>query len=152
MASSHPRQLAAIPPVKCSKEDNVRCFRHRTDTAMMKQVQATHAPDGREVEDTPPMSVASAIIHVATYWSIRSIVACASQIASTAQLPQKHDEKRHIDNLYKDARSRSEIHYEMVWIPVMDATAWNDLGRQKFEHFSAGSIDYGEHLPPHLIG
>jgi hypothetical protein len=33
-------------------------------------------------EDVPPMSVASAHIPIATYWVIRSIVACASQIAS----------------------------------------------------------------------
>jgi len=33
-------------------------------------------------EDTPPMSVASTHIPIASYWVIRSIVACASQIAS----------------------------------------------------------------------
>lgn len=32
-------------------------------------------------EDVPPMSVASAHIPIAAYWVIRSIVACASQIA-----------------------------------------------------------------------
>ncbi|KAK4264446.1 hypothetical protein QN277_025623 [Acacia crassicarpa] len=33
-------------------------------------------------EDTPPMSVASAHIPIAAYWTIRSIVACSTQIAS----------------------------------------------------------------------
>ncbi|KAL5192083.1 Protein SIEVE ELEMENT OCCLUSION B [Glycine soja] len=33
-------------------------------------------------EDTPPMSVASTHIPIASYWVIRSIVACSSQIAS----------------------------------------------------------------------
>ena len=42
-----------------------------------------------------------------------------------------------LDNLYKDARSRGETHYEMVWIPVVDPRAWNDMGRQKFEHLRA---------------
>ncbi|KAI9087650.1 hypothetical protein K1719_030520 [Acacia pycnantha] len=193
-------------------------------------------------EDTPPMSVASAHIPVAAYWTIRSIVACASHIASLVGLRNEYgstvteawelsslahkmssthehlqnqlaicyqymDEKRHVetfhdlvrlfetahidnlkilraliyakedlpplidgstktrvslevlrrkhvlllisdldlsqeeiiipDNLYKDARSRSETHYEMVWIPVVDAAAWNELGRQKFEHLRA---------------
>lgn len=37
-------------------------------------------------EDTPPMSIASAHIPVAAYWTIRSIVACASQIASLVGL------------------------------------------------------------------
>lgn len=32
-------------------------------------------------EDTPPMSVASAQVPIATYWTIRSIVACSTQIA-----------------------------------------------------------------------
>ncbi|KAK4257003.1 hypothetical protein QN277_006651 [Acacia crassicarpa] len=205
-------------------------------------VEFTELPTEYISEDTPPMSVVSAHIPVAAYWTIRSIVACASQIASLVGLRneygsaateawelsslahkmssiQEHlqnqlaicyqyiDEKRHIeafrnlvrlfetahidnlkilraliyakedppplvdgstktrvslevlrrkhvlllisdldlsqeeiiilDNLYKDARSRSETHYEMVWIPVLDAAAWNEFGRQKFEHLRA---------------
>ncbi|KAI9087600.1 hypothetical protein K1719_030470 [Acacia pycnantha] len=43
-----------------------------------------------------------------------------------------------LDVLYKDARSRSETHYEMVWIPVVEAAAWNQLGRRhKFKHLRA---------------
>lgn len=203
-------------------------------------------------EDTPPMSVASAHIPVAAYWTIRSIVACASQVASFVGLRndfgsttseawelsslahkmssiyeqlrnqlaicyQYIDEKRHIeayhnlfrlfetahidnlkilraliyakedppplidgstkarvslevlrrkhvlllisdldlsqeeiiilDNLYKDARSRSETHYEMVWIPVVDRAAWNDMGRQKFEHLRASMPWYSVRDP-----
>ncbi|WJX39217.1 hypothetical protein P8452_26783 [Trifolium repens] len=193
-------------------------------------------------EDVPPMSVASAHIPIATYWVIRSIVACASQIASLIGMRneaissaseawelsslahkvtsiyehlknqlaicyQYIDEKRHIeafhnlirlfetihvdnmkilraliyakddipplidgttklrvslevlrrkhvlllisdldisleeimilDNLYKDARSRGETHYEMVWIPVVDKATWNEVNKQKFEYLQS---------------
>ncbi|KEH35012.1 putative sieve element occlusion [Medicago truncatula] len=193
-------------------------------------------------EDAPPMSVASAHIPIATYWVIRSIVACASQIASLigmrneaissaseawelsslahkvtsiyehlknqlALCYQSIDEKKHIeaflylvhlfetvhvdnmkilraliyakddipplidgttklrvslevlrrkhvlllisdldlsleeimilDNLYKDARSRGETHYEMVWIPVVDKATWNEVNKQKFEYLQS---------------
>ena len=37
-------------------------------------------------EDTPPLSVASAHIPIAAYWTIRSMVACSSQISSLVGL------------------------------------------------------------------
>ncbi|KAK7350668.1 hypothetical protein VNO77_09528 [Canavalia gladiata] len=198
-------------------------------------------------EDTPPMSVASTHIPIAAYWVIRSIAACASQIASLigmrnesissaseawelsslahkvnsiyehlkqqlALCYQYIDEKRHmeafhnlirlfetvhidnmkilraliyakddilplldgntktkvslevlrrkhvlllisdldlsqeeiliLDNLYKDARSRGETHYEMVWIPIVDRATWNDVNRQKFEYLQSTMLWY----------
>ncbi|XP_004501847.1 protein SIEVE ELEMENT OCCLUSION B-like isoform X1 [Cicer arietinum] len=203
-------------------------------------------------EDVPPMSVASAHIPIAAYWVIRSIVACASQIASLigmrneaissateawelsslahkvnsiyehlknqlALCYQAIDEKRHIeafhnlirlfetvhvdnmkimraliyakddipplidgttklkvslevlrrkhvlllisdldlsqeeimilDNLYKDARSRGETHYEMVWIPVVDKATWNEVNKQKFEYLQASMPWYSVRDP-----
>ncbi|KAI9087503.1 hypothetical protein K1719_030373 [Acacia pycnantha] len=300
MTSSHPRQLAAIPPCKMQQRREHKVFPTSDDTVMMKQVQATHAPDGREVDIKPVLQINEEIlIHViaptvngdvdgktehvdsmekaavyaeldmlgslafiiykiscelsykclgalavnfeefwlvaqlgaantlaksvallkqlpdlrtqlqcllpvlifpnpdAAYWSIRSIVACASQIASLVGLRNEYgstatearelsslahkmsNEKRHtqafhnlarlfetahvslevlrrnhvllqisdlelsreeiivLDVLYKDARSRSETHYEMVWIPVVEAAAWNQVGRHKFKHLRA---------------
>ncbi|XP_058781817.1 protein SIEVE ELEMENT OCCLUSION B-like [Vicia villosa] len=203
-------------------------------------------------EDVPPMSVASAHIPIATYWVIRSIVACASQIASLigmrneamssaseawelsslahkvasiyehlknqlAVCYQYIDEKRHIeafhnlirlfetvhvdnmkimraliyakddipplidgttklrvslevlrrkhvlllisdldisqeeimilDNLYKDARSRGETYYEMVWIPVVDKATWNEVNKQKFEYLQSSMPWYSVRDP-----
>lgn len=45
-------------------------------------VEFKELPSDYISEDTPPMSVVSAHIPIAAYWVIRSIVACASQIAS----------------------------------------------------------------------
>ncbi|BAT79437.1 hypothetical protein LR48_Vigan04g070100 [Vigna angularis] len=45
-------------------------------------VEFKELPSDYISEDTPPMSVASTHIPIASYWVIRSIVACASQIAS----------------------------------------------------------------------
>lgn len=45
-------------------------------------VEFKELPSEYIAEDTPPMSIASAYIPIAAYWVIRSIVACASQIAS----------------------------------------------------------------------
>ncbi|GAU40415.1 hypothetical protein TSUD_136620 [Trifolium subterraneum] len=42
-----------------------------------------------------------------------------------------------LDNLYKDARSRGETHYEMVWIPVVDKATWNEVNKQKFEYLQS---------------
>ncbi|KAF7838228.1 protein SIEVE ELEMENT OCCLUSION B-like [Senna tora] len=203
-------------------------------------------------EDTPPMSVASAHIPIAAYWTIRSIVACSTQIASLIGLRNEYfsqaseswelsslaykvnsiyehlksqleichqyiDEKRHIeafhnlvhlfetshvdnlkilraliyarddqpplidcsnrskatlevlrrkhvlllisdldlsqeeimilDNLYKDARSRGDTHYEMVWIPIVSKSAWNDLNKRKFEHLQSSMAWYSVRDP-----
>ncbi|KAF7806007.1 protein SIEVE ELEMENT OCCLUSION B-like [Senna tora] len=57
-------------------------------------------------------------------------------LISDLDLPQ--EELIILDNLYKDARSRStEAHYEMVWIPVVDRVSWNDFNQQKFEHLQS---------------
>ncbi|KAJ7956134.1 protein SIEVE ELEMENT OCCLUSION B-like [Quillaja saponaria] len=45
-------------------------------------VQFKELPSQYISENTPPMSIASASIPIAAYWTIRSIVACASLIAS----------------------------------------------------------------------
>ncbi|KAI4343680.1 hypothetical protein L6164_011000 [Bauhinia variegata] len=42
-----------------------------------------------------------------------------------------------LDNLYKDAKLRSEVSYEMVWIPIVDRLAWNDTNQEKFGHLRA---------------
>jgi hypothetical protein len=42
-----------------------------------------------------------------------------------------------LDNSYKDARSRGETHYEMVWIPVVDKATWNEVNKQKFEYLQS---------------
>ena len=43
-----------------------RMFSASDDSAMMKQVQATHAPDGREVDVTPILSIIEDIFRRAT--------------------------------------------------------------------------------------
>ncbi|XP_061366082.1 protein SIEVE ELEMENT OCCLUSION B-like [Gastrolobium bilobum] len=205
-------------------------------------VEFKELPSDYISEHTPPMSVASAHIPIAAYWVIRSIVACASQIASLigmrnesissateawelsslahkvssihehlknqlALCYQYIDDKRHVeafhnlirlfesvhvdnmkilraliyakddlpplvdgttkskvsvevlrrkhvlllisdldlsqeelmilDNLYKDSRSRGEMHYEMVWMPVVDKATWNDMNKHKFEYLQS---------------
>lgn len=42
-----------------------------------------------------------------------------------------------LDNLYKDARSRGETNYEIVWIPVVNRATWNDLNQRKFEQLQS---------------
>ncbi|KAI4343679.1 hypothetical protein L6164_010999 [Bauhinia variegata] len=202
-------------------------------------------------EDTPPMSVASAHIPIAAYWTIRSIVALSSQIISLIGLRNEYvssapesweltslaykvssmhehlknqlaicykyiDDKKYIEdyenlskyfqiayvdnqkilsilfstatdphplvdpnktrvgvealkkkhvlllisdldisqeeiiileNLYKDGKMRAEVHYEMVWIPVVDRLAWNDLHQEKFGHLQSMMSWYSVHHP-----
>lgn len=58
-------KLAAIPPNKMQQRRERKMFSTSDDTAMMKQVQATHAPDGREVDVKPILHIIEEIlIHV----------------------------------------------------------------------------------------
>ncbi|CAL0320035.1 unnamed protein product [Lupinus luteus] len=52
-----------------------------------------------------------------------------------------------LDNLYKDAHSRGETHYEMVWIPIVDKATWNDVNREKFEYLQSLMAWYSVHDP-----
>ncbi|XP_028795892.1 protein SIEVE ELEMENT OCCLUSION B-like [Neltuma alba] len=62
MASNHPHQVATIPPGKMQQRRQRRMFSTSDDTAMMKQVQATHAPDGREVDVKPVLRIIEEIL------------------------------------------------------------------------------------------
>lgn len=52
-------------------------------------VEFTELPSQYILSDVPPMSIAMAHIPTAAYWTMRSVVACASQIASLVGL--KHE-------------------------------------------------------------
>lgn len=61
MASMNPRPLAAAP-TKMQQRKERRMFSNSDDSAMMKQVQATHAPDGREIDVKPIIQIADEIL------------------------------------------------------------------------------------------
>ncbi|KAK2974668.1 hypothetical protein RJ640_030276 [Escallonia rubra] len=216
-------------------------------------VEFNELPSQYISDETPPMSAAIALIPTAAYWTIRSMVACASQITSLlgmsyehmtatteawelsslahkvrnihghlmAQLTlchrhideRKHDdyfrmlvrlfETPHLDNLkilkvlinskddplplvdgttktrvgievlsrkivlllisdldlsteeliiltriYQEARQRTDTHYEVVWIPVVEKSmAWNEGTKQKFEQLQSSMPWYTVHDP-----
>ncbi|KAK3014847.1 hypothetical protein RJ639_008774 [Escallonia herrerae] len=225
-------------------------------------VEFNELPSQYISDETPPMSAAIALIPTAAYWTIRSMVACASQITSLlgmsyehmtataeawelsslahkvrnmhghlmAQLAlchqhigepfellevyeRKHDdyfrmlvhlfETPHLDNLkilkvlinskddplplvdgttktrvgievlsrkivlllisdldlspeeliilpniYQEARQRTDTHYEVVWIPVVERSMpWNEGTKQKFQHLQSLMPWYTVHDP-----
>ncbi|KAI4336247.1 hypothetical protein L6164_014795 [Bauhinia variegata] len=202
-------------------------------------------------EDTPPMSVASAHIPIAAYWTIRSVVALSSQITSLIGLRNEYvlstpeewelsslaykvssvhkhlktqlaicykymDDKKYVedyeflkecfqiayvdnqkilsilfrtttdplplvdasrtkvgvellrkkhvlllisdldisqeeivilDNLYQDAKMRTDVQYEMVWIPIVNRSNWNDINQEKFGSLQSMMPWYSVHHP-----
>jgi len=58
--NSHTRQLTATPKMQQRKER--RMFSTSDDSAMTKQVQATHAPDGREIDVKPILQIVDEIL------------------------------------------------------------------------------------------
>lgn len=62
MASSRPSQLSASASAKMQRRRERPLFSTSDDTAMMKQVQSTHAPDGREVDVQPIILVIEEIL------------------------------------------------------------------------------------------
>lgn len=61
MASSNLRQLQAAPNKMQLKKER-RMFSTSDDSAMMKQVQSTHAPDGREIDVKPLIQIVDEIL------------------------------------------------------------------------------------------
>jgi hypothetical protein len=59
MASTNPRQLQAN---KMQLKKERRMFSTSDDSAMMKQVQSTHAPDGREIDVKPLIQIVDEIL------------------------------------------------------------------------------------------
>ncbi|XP_027338753.1 protein SIEVE ELEMENT OCCLUSION B-like [Abrus precatorius] len=59
--SGHARALPAIP-AKMQPRKERRMFSTSDDSAMMKQVQATHAPDGREIDVKPILQIVDEIL------------------------------------------------------------------------------------------
>ena len=60
--ASNPLPLAAAAPSKMQQKKERRMFSSSDDTAMMKQVQATHSPDGREVDVKPIIQIIEEIL------------------------------------------------------------------------------------------
>ncbi|OMO94428.1 hypothetical protein CCACVL1_06011 [Corchorus capsularis] len=216
-------------------------------------VEFTELPSQYIMSDVPPMSSAMAHVPTAAYWTIRSVVACASQIASlvglkhefvtstseawelsslahkvssihdhlqkllrlcyqhidekrqaeayeglvhsleTPQLdnlkilikifclgkedphnalvgPDKtkvhmdvlrrkhvlllisdldisHDEIQVLELLYKYERVSSELNYEIIWLPIVDKSTWNDTYQQKFLNLQSMMPWYTVHHP-----
>ncbi|KAK6250175.1 hypothetical protein SCA6_004180 [Theobroma cacao] len=216
-------------------------------------VEFTELPSQYILSDVPPMSIAMAHIPTAAYWTMRSVVACASQIASLVGLKHEHitstseawelsslahkvssihdhlqkllrqcyqhiDEKKQaeayeglahsfgtpqLDNLkiliklfslgkedpqnallgpdktkvhmdvlrrkhvlllisdldispdeiqvfevlYKYERVSSELNYEIVWLPIVDMSTWNDGHQQKFLNLQSIMPWYTVHHP-----
>jgi hypothetical protein len=61
MASANPRQLSAASNRMQLKKER-RMFSTSDDSAMMKQVQSTHAPDGREIDVKPLIQIVDEIL------------------------------------------------------------------------------------------
>ena len=59
--ASHPRARPAAPNRMQQRKER-RLFAASDDSAMMKQVQATHAPDGREVDVKPIIQIVDEIL------------------------------------------------------------------------------------------
>jgi len=62
MASANPRQLSAAASNRMQLKKERRMFSTSDDSAMMKQVQSTHAPDGREIDVKPLIQIVDEIL------------------------------------------------------------------------------------------
>ncbi|KAK9926763.1 hypothetical protein M0R45_023976 [Rubus argutus] len=52
-----------------------------------------------------------------------------------------------LDHVYKEQQNRAEVEYEFVWLPIVDATVWDDLKREKFEDLKSKMTWYAVHDP-----
>ncbi|PPD94444.1 hypothetical protein GOBAR_DD08573 [Gossypium barbadense] len=49
-----------------------------------------------------------------------------------SDLDSSHEEIRVLEALYKGERVSSELNYEILWLPIVDRSTWNDGFEQKF--------------------
>ncbi|XVF49735.1 hypothetical protein PTKIN_Ptkin04bG0037300 [Pterospermum kingtungense] len=54
-----------------------------------------------------------------------------------SDLDISHDEIQVLEIIYKYDRVSSELNYEIVWLPIVDRSAWNDSYEQKFRNLQS---------------
>ncbi|BBH03745.1 hypothetical protein Prudu_014695, partial [Prunus dulcis] len=52
-----------------------------------------------------------------------------------------------LDHIYKQQQNRAEVEYEIVWLPVVDATTWDEAKRFRFEELKSKMPWYAVHDP-----
>ncbi|BBH03734.1 Protein SIEVE ELEMENT OCCLUSION B [Prunus dulcis] len=52
-----------------------------------------------------------------------------------------------LDHIYKERQNRAEVKYEIVWLPVVDATTWDEAKRFRFEELKSKMPWYAVHDP-----
>ncbi|VVA25852.1 PREDICTED: SIEVE ELEMENT OCCLUSION [Prunus dulcis] len=52
-----------------------------------------------------------------------------------------------LDHIYKERQNRAEVKYEIVWLPVVDATTWDEAKRFRFEDLKSKMPWYAMHDP-----
>ncbi|KAL9228394.1 hypothetical protein vseg_003981 [Gypsophila vaccaria] len=55
-----------------------------------------------------------------------------------SDLEVSHEEIMILDHIYRESRTRPELQYEIVWIPIVDhSAAWSDVHQQRFEQLQS---------------
>ncbi|XP_008239606.1 PREDICTED: protein SIEVE ELEMENT OCCLUSION B-like [Prunus mume] len=52
-----------------------------------------------------------------------------------------------LDHIYKERQNRAGVEYEIVWLPVVDATTWDEAKRFRFEELKSKMPWYAVHDP-----
>ncbi|CAB4280657.1 unnamed protein product [Prunus armeniaca] len=52
-----------------------------------------------------------------------------------------------LDHIYKERQNRAEVECEIVWLPVVDATTWDEAKRFRFEELKSKMPWYAVHDP-----
>ncbi|CAL9030901.1 unnamed protein product [Prunus brigantina] len=52
-----------------------------------------------------------------------------------------------LDHIYKERQNRAGVEYEILWLPVVDATTWDEAKRFRFEELKSKMPWYAVHDP-----
>lgn len=52
-----------------------------------------------------------------------------------------------LDHIYKERQNRAGVEYEIVWLPVVDATTWDEAKRFRFDDLKSKMPWYAVHDP-----
>ncbi|XP_008239602.1 PREDICTED: protein SIEVE ELEMENT OCCLUSION B-like [Prunus mume] len=64
-----------------------------------------------------------------------------------SDLSLSNEEIVNLDHIYKERQNRAEVEYEIVWLPVVDATTWDEAKRFRFEELKSKMPWYAVHDP-----
>ncbi|KAG5537014.1 hypothetical protein RHGRI_024451 [Rhododendron griersonianum] len=145
------KQLSNIRGHASSLKSRVDPINNLLHSAILKVIdcifQFKELPPQYISHERPPAPLATAMAHfpAAAYWTIRSIVVGIEEVLKRKTVVLLISDLDHIaeeelfalTRTYNEAKTKSDLQYEIVWIPVVDRSTDEEASRKKFEKLQA---------------